>query len=52
MSDSRVIKWKENGALERPDSVPFMVSSQGGYKLLESEYPRDPMGRLKWGDTA
>ena len=23
-----------------------------GYKLLESEYPRDPMGRLKWGDTA
>ena len=64
--------------MDRPDSVPFMVSSQGqhealsmsgdglyearhingpagtykGYKLLESEYPRDPMGRLKWGDTA
>ena len=23
-----------------------------GYKLLESEYPRDPMGRLKWGGAA
>ena len=23
-----------------------------GYKLLESEYPRDPMGRLDWGGAA
>ena len=23
-----------------------------GYKLLQSEYPRDPMGRLDWGGAA
>ena len=23
-----------------------------GYRLLESEYPRDPMGRLDWGGAA
>ena len=23
-----------------------------GYKLMESEYPRDPMGRLDWGGAA
>ena len=23
-----------------------------GYQLLESEYPQDPMGRLKWGGAA
>ncbi len=46
-------------ALDRPDSVPFMVSAQGqheaqekGYKLLESEYPRDPAGRLNWSGAA
>lgn len=80
---------EKNGALDRPDSVPFMAARKDnmrhkrrkrhaiarrtsgeitdrvarraingpagtykGYKLLESEYPRDPMDRLKWGGAA
>ena len=37
---------------EITDRVARRARYHKGYKLLEPEYPRDPMGRLKWGGAA
>ena len=38
-----------NGDLYEARHINGSAGTYKGYKLLESEYPRDPMGRLDWG---
>ena len=39
-----------DGDLYEARHVNGPAGTYKGYRLLESEYPRDPMGRLDWGD--
>ena len=51
-SGIKVIEFEEIQRYREYEIAPTSTAWYKGYRLMESEYPRDPMGRLDWGGAA